>query len=415
MTHGLSSGEPKQLLIGAATSGAKFTPLNHPSGDGSALDRILRGESILVHTEEILAETKQLYSLGVRYLHWHARNPFTREQSSSVELYREFGQRHRQRFPDLALSYGASRNGKEIHERIDTLGEWTRLEHTGLPRHAGGSDFVTIQAAAELTGYLDLERQGYLRQSKTGAGYEILKPLEDYIPSRTQAAVAIEAHSTAGGANYGASSAQIQLSVLERAVFERCRLNLPQEVEWTQRDRSFALTRLLIDHFKPSLAGTGRLNVTILFGFSPKLPFPVTYQEFQDTVRLARSLAEGQSFPTLHLTVSVGAAVLPQAVSGLIRPLDVGPYRGVRVTPLERLAAYACQPDSEVDLIRFGLEDHPFLLSDQGDVISATNADLVRYGVEKITKHGGVVVTDPIRVRHFVSTEGRPYALTTSP
>jgi hypothetical protein len=403
MHHGIPVGEQKALHIGCAISGAKFTPGNHRATGDQTLDKILTGKNIPIGIEAILEE--------VRYLHWHARNSVTGEQSCEDALYREFGLNLRQRYPGLALSYGASRNGPEIQQGIARGGEWARIAHTALPRHQGGADFVTTQAAAELAIVIDLERQSYIRSHATHASYEVLKPLDGYIASRLVEKVSIEANSTSGGANYGSSSAAEQMRVLARAISERNRLNLPQEVEWTQLDRSYALTKMLLEDLKPSLGGTGRLNITILFGFSPRLPFPRTYPEFQRVVRLARSPEQRVSFPQMHLTVSVGAAVLPQRALELTLPLDIGPYRGVRVQPLERLAAYACQPDSGVDLLRFGLEDYPFLLDDHEAIASATNLDLMNYTFDTVAKHGGCVITDPIAVRHFVSTEGRPYTV----
>ena len=132
-------------------------------------------------------------------------------------------------------------------------------------------------------------------------------------------------------------------------------------------------------------------------------------EQVRRVVSLARSLEQRVTFPQMHLSISVGAAILPQRARELTSPLDIGPYRGVRITPLERLVAYSCQPDSDVDVLRFGLEDYPYLLDDQEAIQPATNLDLMNYTFDMIAKHGGRVVTDPIAVRHFVSTEGRPY------
>lgn len=410
MEHGVPVGGQKSLGLGCASSGAKFTPDNHqPIGD-QILDEILQGRHIPIGIDAISKEAELLYAGGVRYLHWHARNPATSEQSCDDMLYREFGLNLRQRFPGLALSYGASRNGAEIQSAIANAGEWARVSHAALPRHQGGADFVTIQAAAELAIIVDLERQGWIRWSSDEDSYEILKPLDGYIASRLVENLSIEANSTSGGANYGSSSAAEQVRVLARAISERSRLGLPQEVEWTQLERSYALTKMLLTDLKPNIGSTGRLNLTILFGFSPKLRFPQSYCEFQRVVGLARSLEQQDTFPQMHLSISVGAAVLPQRAMALIQPLDVGPYCGMPVSPLERLAAYACQPDSDVDLIRFGIEDHPFLFDDHGKITPATNLDLMAYTLEKIEKHGGRITTDPVAVRHFVSTEQRPYA-----
>lgn len=407
--HGNAVGGRKLLLLGCAGSGAKFTPENHAATGNRVLDAILQGAYIPVKLEDILKENEILYAEGVRYFHWHARNPVTREQSCDSTLYRLFGQWQRQQNPGLALSYGGSRNGREINAALKAGGEWSRLAHTALPRHEGGADFVTIQAAAELMIILDLERQGYIRSRPENHDYEILRPLAGYVASRVAESVSLEAYSTAGGGKYGAGSCAGILRALSRSISARNYLGLPQEVEWTQLDRSYGLTKLLLQQLKPGLGDTGRLNLTILFGFSPKLPFPQTYAEFRNVVGLARSLEQLDHFPELHLTVSVGAAILPQQVANHISPLDIGPYRGTPVPPLERLAAYACQPDSGIDLLRFGIEDHPFLLDEKNNIIPATNVDLMHYTLEAIEKHGGQIATSPITVRQFVSAENRPW------
>lgn len=406
--HGVPVGQPRKLILGAAITGAKFTPGNHTRESGETLDAILSGRHIPVGLDALEREVDAMWKGGVRYLHWHARNPLTREQSCEQALYREFGLAARRRYPGLALSYGASRNGREIREAIATRGEWERISQSGLDLHEGGADFVTTHAAAELIAILDLERQGYLRIDQTGRT-EFLKPVSDYIASRTVETVSIEANSTSGGSDYGRSSPAEQLRVLAHAIAARNRLNLPQEVEWTQLPRSHALTRLLLEEFKPGLGDNGRLNVTILFGFSPKLPFPTNYESFQQAVQFARDLEQRRRFPEMHLTVTVSAAVLPQQAGKLICPLDVGPYCGSRVTPLERLVAYACQPDSGVDVLRFGLEDAPFLIELDGTVRPASNVDLMHFVLENVEKHEGVLLTDPVSIRHFITPEGRPY------
>ncbi len=401
-------GEPKALLLGCAETGAKFTPGNHQSTGNAMLDAILQGKHIPIGLEAILSEVEALYKGGVRYLHWHPRNPVNGEQSCDNSLFREFGLALRHRYPGLILSFGASRNGSEILSAIVAGGEWERMRQAAIPRHEGGADFVTLIAAAELKVIIDLEKQGYVRSVDSG-NIEVLKSLDEYIANRGVEAVSIEANSTSGGANYGSSSAAEQLRAMSHAIAVRNQMNLPQEVEWTQLERSYGLTKLMLDHISPSLGGTGRLNVTLLFGFSPKMPFPLTYEEFRRVVKVARSLEQRSVFPQMHLSICVGAAVLPQHASELICPLDVGQYQGARVAPLERLVAYACQPDSDVDLLRFGLEDHPFLLDENHNVVPVTNLDLMEYVVERIEKHGGRIMSDPITVRHFVATECRPY------
>ena len=334
--------------------------------------------------------------------------PATRQRESKAcdnDLYRLVGTRLRQRIPGLVLSYGASRNGREIAQAIASGSEWDRVSHAALSRDRGGADFVTIQAAAELMVVLDLERQGFLRYEPATDSMEVLRPLEEYVANRVEKDLDIGAHSTAGGADYGKSSAAEQLAVFRRAINSRGSLSLPQEVEWTQLERSYTLTKFAVEHLQPSLANTGRLNITILFGFSPKLPFPLAYEEFRRAVKMARSIGSGKG---LNLTVSVGAAVLPNKAHDLVTPLDVGANRGKSVQSLERLVAYACQPDSEVDLVRFGLEDTPYLLDDDGTVQPASNAELGEFVLDKIGRHGGEVISSPERIQRFVTTRTTP-------
>lgn len=82
------------------------------------------------------------------------------------------------------------------------------------------------------------------------------------------------------------------------------------------------------------------------------------------------------SFLPLHrmipISVTVGAAVLPQHAAAQIKPVDVGLLRGRRMGPMERLIAYGSQPDSGVDVVRVGLEDTPYLLDPAGRVMPAT-------------------------------------------
>lgn len=394
-----------QLIVGPAVTGAKFTPTNHHNTDDPVLDSILRGDYMAVHPAALAQEIKAMYGLGARYFHIHARNPETREQSCDPELYRQLGKMLRAWMPEIILSSGASRNGREIVKAINQHSEWGRLIHSCLTREDGGADFVTIQAAAELKIMTDLEQQGYIRYCNNApGGFIIVKDLKDYVPASRMENLSIGAHSTAGGGDYGFSSAKTQWEVFQRAIATRGEMGLPQEVEWTQLARSCALTKLALDHFNPGLGNTGRLNITILFGFSPLLPFPLTWSDFRRAVDLARSLQVGDRCPALDLSVSVGAAVLPTHAAALTAPLDVGACAGKLVGPLERLIAYACMPHSDVDVLRFGLEDTPFLQGPDWKCLPTTNPGLAEFVFERLAEHGGEPVTDPVRLRRFVST-----------
>src|SRR5271155_2543746 len=81
---------------------------------------------------EVVGELQHLYDFGVRYIHEHARNPSTREQSCATRLYSEFGRLCAASCPDAVLSFGASRNGPEIDAAVSVGGEWARIAHTTL-------------------------------------------------------------------------------------------------------------------------------------------------------------------------------------------------------------------------------------------------------------------------------------------
>jgi hypothetical protein len=394
----------KRLILGCALTGAKFTPRNHYPTEDATFDTICRGDRIPIAFDEVERETQALYQGGCRYLHIHARNPVTHEQSCDNSIYVAYNQRLAPTFPDLILSYGASRNGIEIDEAIRRNGEWARVSQAALSVEEGGAHFVTIQAAVELQIVKDLERRGYLRiEDKTGQ-FEWLKPMRDYTPSREIEDVSIPVYSTVGGKNYGASSAWIQYCSLSDAVRSRCDLGLPQEVEWVQFARSHVMTRVACTAMKPGLLATGRLNVTLLFGFSPKMPFPLTYCEFQRVVTAARSLESVDVGDTpVRLSISVGAAVLPQHAKRHMAPLDVGAHAGRIVSPLERIVAYASQPDSRVDMIRFGMEDTPYLIDTSGTLRVADNLMLLEAVLGEIDANGAEIVTEGHIIREFRS------------
>jgi hypothetical protein len=116
-------------------------------------------------------------------------------------------------------------------------------------------------------------------------------------------------------ATYGSTSPQIQYETLKRAVQQRDQLGLGHEVEWTQFLRGYALTRLMM--LDPAV-GLGlkpkHLNITVLYGFSPRLAFPKSYDEFRDVLLAAKAL---QRHPlsghfVCRVTTCIGASVVPQ-------------------------------------------------------------------------------------------------------
>jgi hypothetical protein len=259
---------------------------------------------------------------------------------------------------------------------------------------------VTTQAAVELQIICDLERRiGNLTLERIQSR-EFRDYIMKYTPSRTSEDVQLEANSTARGANYGSSSASIQFEVYKQAIQWRNRLHLFHEVEWVQFVRSYAMTRFAIERPEIGLGGIGQLNVTLLFGFSPKLPFPSTYQEFKRVVDTAKLLEHdvGSKCPRRKVTISVGAAVMPHQAQACIKETDIGPYRSERMCALRRLAVYASQPDSGVDIFRVGMEDTPYEISADGTLLRTSNIRLAEIAVSELARNGVEIETDPEKI-----------------
>jgi hypothetical protein len=386
----------RALILGCCSTGAKYTPLNHRNIGDPLFDEICSGVRIAVGLEEIREELRQIHAIGGRYYHYHARNFATREQTTDNETYRYVGSDILARHPDMVLSYGASRNGPEVIANIDQLGEWERVSHADLPIDAGGAHFITMQAAIELQILRDLEDTGRPVTLDYVESPDFLDAIAGYVPSTRVEEMKIEANSTANGSNYGRSSPSLQLGTYARAVAARRSRRLFDEVEWVQFERSYALTRFAIERPEIGLADRGQLNITLLFGFSPKLPFPTSYEEFRRVVRAAKSL-ERDLVTGKHrrrVTIAVGAAILPQHAAKSVGLLDVGRDRGRRVTALQRLAAYAAEEDSEVDILRVGMEDSPYLLDGDEALLPATNVELLEAAATELHRHGITMLTD---------------------
>jgi hypothetical protein len=391
-----SSVGDKSLILGCASTGAKFTPRNHrPTGD-ALLDAICAGATIKTSPALLVAEAEALYGLGCRYYHYHARNERTHEQTTSNDVYQRLSRHLQGRCKEMLVSFGASRNGVEVRDSIQRFGEWERVSQCSLPLHLGGAHFVTMQAAVELQIIRDLERQfGSLSLDDVDSsrfGETLLK----YQPSAEELETQLEAYSTSGGADYGRTSPLIQLAVYMSAIEARRRLSLCDEVEWVQTLSSYAMTRFAIEHPAMRLGGRGQLNVTLLFGFTPRLPFPRTYSEFRDVVRTAKRLEYSIDEPKVRkrrVTITVGAAVLPQQAREYFLPMDVGPSRGQPACALRRLAAYAAQPDSEVDVLRVGMEDTPYAVDEQGLLQLADNITLADIAIREAESNGAAIET----------------------
>ncbi|MBW7970566.1 3-keto-5-aminohexanoate cleavage protein [Bradyrhizobium sp. BR 10289] len=388
---------PKTLILGCCSTGAKYTPLNHhPSGD-AVLDRICTGVDIAITEEEIAHEVEALTSLGCRYYHYHGRNPLTREQTTDNDVYRRVSLLVQRLSPDMVISFGASRNGREVIQRISAHGEWERVSHASLSLSAGGAHFITMQAAIELQIVCDLEdRIGPLTRELVDSDL-FLREVERYQPSTRQEEVKMNTNSTANGNNYGRSSPAVQLTAYGQAVAARRRLHLLDEIEWVQTMRSYAMSRMAIARHDIRLAGADQLNVTLLFGFSPKLPFPETYDEFRSVVSMAKSLERDtpEGARKRKVSITVGAAILPHHAAREVRVMDVGPLAGHPLDAVRRVIGYAAQDDSEVDVVRVGMEDTPFLLDGDGKIRPTTNVELCTVAADMLDRHGVTVQTDP--------------------
>ncbi|MEV4439205.1 hypothetical protein AB0K09_09310 [Streptomyces sp. NPDC049577] len=384
-------------MLGCASTGAKFTPGNHRATGDVLLDSICTGTTIKASPLALIAEAEALYGMGTRYYHYHARNTKTHEQSTSNEIYQAISRPVQRRCKDMLLSFGASRNGPEVREGIRRFGEWERISQCGLPLHLGGAHFVTLQAAVELQLMTEMERQ----YGELGLDFieseDFLKAVAGYRPSDRLTATRLDTYSTSSGADYGRTSPLIQFEVYSSAIRARRQLGLFHEVEWVQFPRSYAMTRYAVEHPGMRLGGTGQLNITLLFGFSPRLPFPTDYAEFKQVVDAAKKLEYDLAEPGVkkrHVTVTVGAAVLPQQASEHYLPLDVGARRGESACALRRLATYAAQPDSGVDVLRFGMEDTPYAVDERGDLRLAGNCELAEIVLSELAANGARVETD---------------------
>jgi hypothetical protein len=387
----------KTLILGCCSTGAKYTPLNHyPTGD-AVLDRICDGTDIAVTEDAIAREVAELNRLGCRYYHYHGRDPQTREQTTDNQIYRRISLLVQSISPEMLISFGASRNGPEVMRRITAFGEWERVSHAELPLEDGGAHFITLQAAIELQIVCDLEnRIGPLTRELVDSDI-FQREVERYQPSTRQEDVKMATNSTANGNNYGRTSPATQLLAYGQAIAARRRLHLLDEIEWVQTMRSYAMARMAITRRDLRLAGADQLNVTLLFGFSPKLPFPENYAAFRSVVSLAKSLeCDVPNGPRKRkVSITVGAAVLPHHASREIRAMDVGPDAGRQLDALRRIVGYAAQPDSEVDVIRVGMEDTPYLPDADGKVMPTTNVELCRVAAETLDRHGVALQADP--------------------
>jgi hypothetical protein len=387
----------KRIIAGIALTGNKYTPNNYKVTDNIINNTIFRGELVPCSVEEVIDQSKQLLELGILYNHIHARNPETREQFTNIQWYKDCSRGIQKNCPNMLISFGGSRNGNEVIDAVAKFGEFERLKHTSLKLIEGGSHFSTLHAAIELQIIVDMENKGFITFDSNNKPV-FQKPLQEYTPEIKLEKLDFGINTTEGGSNYGESSPNLQFEYIKKAVSERNKAGLLHEVEWAQKNRSFALTKFCCDHPEIKLGGqNNRINIAILFGLSPKLPFPQTYKEFKSVIDLAKSLEideiTGEKIRTINITV--GASVMPQHLKKNTLPLDIAEV-GKVISPLERLVCYSAQMDSSVNVVRTGLEDMPALLNKKGEPTPVTNIDLAKILVKSIKKYGASLVRNPI-------------------
>ncbi|MGV8719935.1 hypothetical protein ACV345_33065, partial [Pseudomonas aeruginosa] len=72
------TGSRKTLILGCASTGAKFTPRNHAATGDRLLDSICTGATIRTAPGELLDEARQLYEMGCAHDSGRSGNPSRR-------------------------------------------------------------------------------------------------------------------------------------------------------------------------------------------------------------------------------------------------------------------------------------------------------------------------------------------------
>ncbi len=93
------TGSRKTLILGCASTGAKFTLRNHAATGDRLLEQHLHRRHHPHRPGELLDEARQLYEMGCRYYHHHARNPLTQEQTTDNDIYQAVSRALQNRFP----------------------------------------------------------------------------------------------------------------------------------------------------------------------------------------------------------------------------------------------------------------------------------------------------------------------------
>ena len=161
----------------------QFTPRNHAATGDRLLDSICTGATIRTAPGELLDEARQLYEMGCRYYHYHARNPLTQEQTTDNDIYQAVSRAPAEPLPrpDVELRRQPQRQrGAGEHPPLRRVGAGQPLRHPAAP---GGAHFVTIQAAIELQVICELEKQRRKLDLDYASSPAFLADLRDYQPS----------------------------------------------------------------------------------------------------------------------------------------------------------------------------------------------------------------------------------------
>ena len=239
----------KPIIIGCAFTGARFNI--------SASDSAVRAKYMPLSPQQNIAEAIQVYQLGARYMHFHARNPNTGEQFADSRWYQEVCQGMRQHLPMAVISFGSSRHGREVLQAIQDRGEIARS--CGLEAKP---DYFTNFAAVEIAMFDSRDN----------------RDLSDNLHPRN-----IQQH--------------------YRTVVHRMNeLLVCQEVEITTYPKSLAALEKIKDN--PNLGLLYPLNMVILLGFSSLLP--ISKQAYDEVVERSSKLLEGRVG-----TITIGSVIRP--------------------------------------------------------------------------------------------------------
>lgn len=96
--------------------------------------------------------------------------------------------------------------------------------------------------------------------------------------------------------------------------------------------------------------------------------------------------------------------MLPQHAATAVAAVDVGRLAGRTCDAIGRLTAYAAQDDSEVEVLRVGMEDTAYLLRD-GRLVPADNVALCHAAAEALDRAGASLRPEASRLTDGIVAE----------